>query len=76
LASDDAGGIEWIFSNKDSLTVNGNVVTANSSLAMIRECAKFRGISRGGVKKPLWNRLNQAVQKHEHHMMFETANLL
>lgn len=76
MASDDAGGIEWIFDNKDSLVINGNVVTANSSLAMLRTCAEFMGISRGGAKEALWTRLNQAVQKHEHHMMFETANRL
>ena len=76
LASDDAGGIAWIFDNKESLVINGNVVTANSSLAMLRTCAEFMGISRGGAKEALWTRLNQAVQKHEHHMMFETANRL
>ena len=76
LVSDDAGGIEWIFDNEESLVVNGNVVTANSSLAKLRTCAEFMGISRGGAKEALWTRLNQAVPKHEHHMMFDTDNSL
>ena len=76
LSSDDAGGVEWIFDNKDSLVVNGNVVTINSSLEMLRSCASFMGVSRGGAKKALWDRLNQAVQRHEHEMMFSAANQL
>ena len=76
LASDDAGGMGWIFENKDSLVVNGTVVTQNSSLTMLRNCASFMGISRGGAKKALWDRLNQAVQRHEHELMFSAANQL
>ena len=63
FSSDDAGGMEWIFENKGSLVVNGNVVTQNSSLAMLRSCASFMGMFRGGAKKALWDRLNQAVQR-------------
>ena len=76
LSSDDAGGMEWSFDNKDSSVVNGNVVTKNSSLEMLRSCASFMGISRGGAKKALWDRLNQAVQRHEHELMFSAANQL
>ena len=47
LSSDDAGGMEWSFDNEDSSVVNGNVVTKNSSLEMLRSCASFMGISRG-----------------------------
>ena len=76
LASDYAGGVEWMFDNKDTLVVNGNVISKNSSLAMLRSCAEYMGISRGGAKTALWDRLNQAVQRHEHLMMFQTANRL
>ena len=76
LASDEDGGVEWIFDNKPSLVVNGNVITASSSLAMLRASAEYLGTSRGGAKQALWDRLNQAVQRHEHQMMFQTANRL
>ena len=76
LASDDTGGIEWMFDNKDTLVVNGNVISQNSSLAMLRSCAEYMGISRGGAKTALWDRLNQVDQRHERLMMFQTANKL
>ena len=76
LASDEEGGVEWVFDNKPSLVFNGNVITASSSLAMLRANAEYLGISRGGAKQALWDLLNQAVQRHEHQMMFQIANRL
>ena len=76
LWSDSLGNVVWEFEEKDSLVVNGQVVTARSSMAMLRTCAQYLGISRGGAKATLWKRLNQAVQQQEHQRMFETANRL
>ena len=69
-------GFEWIFDNKDSLVVNGEVLTSNSSAILLRASCEFLGLSKGGSKAALWNRLNQEVQKQEHQQMFLAANKL
>ena len=61
LWSDSLGEMNWEFENRESLVVNGQVITASSSMRMLRTCAEFVGISKGGSKASLWKRLNQAV---------------
>lgn len=72
----DLGDVNWTLENKESLVVNGEVIRANSSVGMLRAAADFIGVHKGGSKRFLWDRLNQAVQKKEHLEMFKAANNL
>lgn len=76
LAQDDGQAVEWTFENKESLVVNGEVITIKSPINMLRTAADFIGVQKGGDKKSLWDRLNQAVQKKEHLEMFKAASNL
>lgn len=74
LAKDVTQEMNWTFENKESLVVNGEVLTATSAVAMLRAAAEHVGIHQGGSKKSLWDRLNQAVKKKERLEMFKAAN--
>ena len=60
----------------DALNVGSTMVGKNSSMALLRAAADFLGISKGGSKFTLWNRLNQAVQQLENQQLFQDANRL
>eukprot|EP00435_Cladocopium_sp_Y103_P026822 s1787_g6.t1 len=67
---------EWEFSNKDTLVVNDEPLTANSSIGFLRAAAEYLGISKNGTKQQLWSRLNQKVQTLEHEQTFLDSNRL
>lgn len=56
--------------------VNGLELNANSSSALLKGAADYLGLSKGGSKKALWNRLNQKVQQLEYEELFLAANKL
>ena len=64
---------DWVFENKDSLVVYGEVITGRSSVALMRADAEYLGVSKGGSKASIWSRLNQAVQKEDHLPMLQVS---
>ena len=64
------------FENKDSLVVNGETITLQSSVVLLRAAAEFLGVNKNGSKKALWSRINQRAQSLEHEQMFVEANRL
>ena len=67
---------EWEFANKDTLVVNDEPLTLESSIGFLRAAAEYLGISKNGTKQQLWTRLNQKVQTLEHEQLFLDSNRL
>ena len=66
----------WEFEDKEALVVNGETITSESSMAMLRSAAEYLGISKSGSKASLWHRINQRAQHLEHEQVFLEANKL
>ena len=65
---------EWQFANKDTLMVNEEILTIDSSINLLRAAAEFLGVSKNGSKETLWSRLNQRAQTLEHEQLFLDSN--
>ena len=62
--------------NKDTLVVNEEGLTIDSSCGFLRAAAEFLGISKDGSKEVIWSRLNQKVKILEHEQLFLAFNQL
>ena len=62
--------------NKDTLVVNEEGLTIDSSFGFLRAAAEFLGISKDGSKEVIWSRLNQKVKILEHEQLFLAFNQL
>eukprot|EP00435_Cladocopium_sp_Y103_P051699 s1657_g16.t1 len=71
--SDPAPVFSWEFENKESLVINGEILTGGSSMVLLRAAADYLGVSQGGFKKALWDRINQRSQTIEHEQLFLEA---
>ena len=72
----DTPSFTWEFEDKEALVVNGETITSESSMAMLRSAAEYLGISKSGSKASLWHRINQRAQHLEHEQVFLEANKL
>ena len=67
---------EWQFENKDTVVVNDEPLTMDSSIGFLRAAAEHLGVSKNGNKEMIWTRLNQKVQTLEHEQLFLDSNRL
>ena len=73
---ESAPSFEWQFENKDTLVVNDEPLTIDSSIGFLRAAAEYLGVSKNGNKEMIWTRLNQKVQTLEHEQLFLDSNRL
>jgi hypothetical protein len=73
---ESAPTFEWQFENKDTLVVNDEPLTINSSIGFLRAAAEYLGVSKNGNKEMIWTRLNQKIQTLEHEQLFLDSNRL
>ena len=76
----DHGGaaeeITWHFEPREVLNIDGNEITQQSSLRTLRSAAEYLGVSKGGSRMALWQRLNDKAIMLEKEQAFEIANKL
>ena len=76
---DHGGGAEdivWHFEPRETLNVDGNEISEHSSLRTLRSAAEYLGVSKGGSRRNLWQRLNDKAIMLEREAAFEIANKL
>ena len=73
---ESAPTFEWQFETKDTLVVNDEPLTINSSIGFLRAAAEYLGVSKNGNKEMIWTRLNQKIQTLEHEQLFLDSNRL
>ena len=76
----DRGGaaeeIAWHFEPREILNIDGNEIGQHSSLRTLRNAAEYLGVSKGGSRAALWQRLNDKAIMLEKEQAFEVANKL